>query len=246
MDTSIALQYGWTLLVIIVLEGILSADNALVLAVLSKHLPEEQRKKAISIGLLFAFVFRLGAIFFISFFSESWVVQAIGALYLIYVCISHVLKKEEAEIEGAGASYGETIRKIAFADIAFAIDSILAAFALVIVLPVTPEMGEIGGMAAPQFIVIVLGAIAGLIVIKFASEAFVKLLHARPKLETAAMLIVGWVGVKLLMHALVHENFPLQNAAFTDFVHHYWNAIFWVVLIGIAVWGWFFSKEKTA
>lgn len=245
MDTALVLQYGWVLLTLIVLEGVLSADNALVLAVLSKHLPDEERKRAISIGLLFAFAFRLSAIFIISFLSDSWVVQAIGAMYLMYICISHLLKKEEAEVEGEGATYKETIWKIAFADIAFAIDSILAAFALVITLPETP-IREIGGMDGAQFIIIVLGAISGLIVIKFASDVFVKILKARPKLETAAMMIVGWVGVKLMMHTLVHPNFPVQNESFTHFVHEYWNGIFWVVLIGIAVWGWVFSKEKTA
>jgi len=65
MESSLLLEYGWVLIVLIILEGSLSADNALVLAVMAKHLPDEQQKKAINIGMLLAFIFRIGAIFII-------------------------------------------------------------------------------------------------------------------------------------------------------------------------------------
>ncbi len=51
MDAALLLEYGWVLLVLIGLEGILAADNALVMAVMVKHLPEEKRKKALFYGL---------------------------------------------------------------------------------------------------------------------------------------------------------------------------------------------------
>ena len=47
MEFSILMEYGWVLLVFIVLEGLLATDNALVLAIMVKHLPEEERKKSI-------------------------------------------------------------------------------------------------------------------------------------------------------------------------------------------------------
>jgi len=191
MELSLLLEHGWVLIIIILLEGLLSADNALVLAVMAKHLPEEQQKKAINIGLLLDFIFRIGAIFFISFLFHVWQVQAIGAAYLIFIAVKHLLKKHEGGIEKGGKSYRTTVAQIALADIAFAIDSILAAVALVIDLPNTP-MGAISGMDDSKFIVIVMGAIAGLIVIRFATGFFVKLLTTRPSLETAAMLLVGW------------------------------------------------------
>ena len=58
METSLILEYGWVLLVLVGLEGILAADNAVVMAVMVKHLPSEQQKKALFYGLLGAFVFR--------------------------------------------------------------------------------------------------------------------------------------------------------------------------------------------
>lgn len=241
MDLSLLLQYGWVLIILIFLEGLLSADNALVLAIMAKHLPEKQQKKAIDIGLLLAFIFRVGAIFIISFLFHVWQVQAIGAAYLIFISLKHLVKKDHGEKEAKKKSFRMTIAQISLADIAFAVDSILAAVALVIDLPDTP-MGEIGGMDGVQFIVIVISAIAGLIVIRFAAGYFVKLLTERPSLETAAMLLVGWVGVKLLMHTLAH---PSLHIIPHDFVEGpIWNLIFWSVMLLIALGGWFLSKGK--
>lgn len=242
MELSLLLEYGWVLIILILLEGLLSADNALVLAVIAKHLPEEEQKKAINIGLLLAFIFRIGAIFIISFLFHVWQVQAIGAAYLIFIALKHLLKKDNGEKEKKGKSYGMTVAQIALADIAFAVDSILAAVALVVDLPETP-MGDIGGMDGAKFIVIIIGAIAGLIVIRYAAGFFVKLLTKRPNLEKAAMLLVGWVGVKLLMHTLAHPSVHIVSHDFVEGV--IWKSIFWSVMLLIALGGWFLSKEKT-
>jgi YkoY family integral membrane protein len=242
MDLSLFLEYGWVLVILILLEGLLSADNALVLAIMSKHLPEEQQKKAINIGLLMAFIFRIGAIFIISFLYNVWQVQAIGAAYLIFIALRHLFKRNGEEKEKKGKSYRMTVAQIALADIAFAVDSILAAVALVVDLPDT-AMGNIGGMDGAKFIVIVIGAVAGLIVIRFAAGFFVKLLTKRPSLEKAAMLLVGWVGVKLLMHTLAHPSVNVVSQAFVEGA--VWKTIFWSVMLLIALGGWFLSKDKT-
>jgi YkoY family integral membrane protein len=242
MELSLLLEYGWVLVILIILEGLLSADNALVLAIMAKHLPEKQRKKAINIGLLMAFIFRIGAIFIISFLYNVWQVQAIGAAYLIFIAVRHLFKRKDEEKEKKGKSYRMTVAQIALADIAFAVDSILAAVALVVDLPDT-AMGDIGGMDGAKFIVIVIGAIAGLIVIRFAAGFFVKLLTKRPSLEKAAMLLVGWVGVKLLMHTLAHPSVNIVSPTFVE--GGVWNTIFWSVMLLIALGGWFLSKEKT-
>ncbi|MBM7691581.1 YkoY family integral membrane protein [Peribacillus deserti] len=242
MELSLLLEYGWVLLILIILEGLLSADNALVLAIMSKHLPAEQQKKAINIGLLLAFIFRIGAIFVISYLFHVWQIQAVGAAYLIFISLRHLLKRDHGEKNKKDTSYRMTVMQIALADIAFAVDSILAAVALVLALPDTP-MAEIGGMDGAKFIVILLGAIAGLIVIRFAAGFFVKILTKRPSIETAAMLIVGWVGVKLLMHTLAHPSLHIISHDFVE--GPIWNSIFWSVMVLIAVGGWFLSKEKS-
>ena len=92
MDFSILMEYSWVLLVLIVLEGLLATDNALVLAIMVKHLPEEERRKALFYGLAGAFIFRFGSLFVISFLINVWQVQAIGAAYLIFMCLNHLFK----------------------------------------------------------------------------------------------------------------------------------------------------------
>lgn len=243
---SLWLEYAWTLLILIGLEGILSADNALVLAVIAKHLPDKQKKRAIDYGIYMAFGFRFIAIFLISFLANVWEIQALGAAYLIYLGSKHVYtnifrSNEEGQKElKEGTSFWPTVAKIGVADVAFAVDSILAAVALAVTLPLTP-LPQIGGLDGGRFIVIVVASVAGLILIKFAANWFVKLLDVRPGLETTAYLIVGWVGVKLAVITLSHEDVGILHEGFAHSTG--WTITFWGVLLALAVGGWFMSGK---
>ncbi len=242
------LEYGWVLLVLIGLEGILAADNAVVMAVMVKHLPEKQQKRALFYGLLGAFVFRFTALFLISFLANVWQVQALGAAYLLYIAISHIIKhlrgKDHAdgeEKEKKGSGFWMTVLKVEVADIAFAIDSMLAAVALAITLPKT-GWGQIGGIDTGQFIVMFLGGLIGLVIIRFAATQFVKLLKKYPSLETAAFLIVGWVGVKLVIYTLAHPSLGVIPHGFPEST--IWKLIFWGVMLLIIFWGWLVSVRQ--
>ncbi|WP_433754313.1 TerC family protein [Paenibacillus amylolyticus] len=254
MDVSLLLEYGWVLAVLVVLEGLLAADNALVLAIMVKHLPEDKRKKALFYGLMGAFVFRLGSLFLISFLVDVWQVQAIGALYLLYISINHIVKKilgsrnktDEAVDDSTPkkpkkqSGFWMTVFKVEVADIAFAVDSILAAVALAVALPPS-GLPAIGGLDGGQFIVIFLGGFIGLVIMRFAASYFVKLLHSRPGLEVAAFVIVGWVGVKLAVITLAHPSLGVLDEHFPE--NKIWKFGFYIVLITIAVCGWFLSSK---
>ncbi len=252
MEASILLEYGWVLLVLIALEGLLAADNALVLAIMVKHLPEEERKKALFYGLAGAFVFRFVSLFVISFLVDVWQVQAIGALYLLFIAINHivrkvVLKEKEKEVKPEDkkkkSGFWMTVLKVEVADIAFAVDSILAAVALAMTLPNT-TLPTIGGMDGGKFLVVFAGGLIGVIIMRYAANLFVNLLHARPGLEIAAFTIVGWVGVKLAVLTLAHPDVGIIPY---EFAHSkMWKLTFYIVLIGIATIGWFLSKDKAA
>lgn len=251
MDISILLEYGWVLLLLVALEGLLAADNALVLAIMVKHLPEKERRRALFYGLAGAFVFRFASLFIISFLVDVWQVQAIGALYLLFISFNHILRKtvlkknekDSSKKEEKKSGFWWTVFKVELADIAFAIDSILAAVALAVTLPNT-NLPTIGGMDGGKFLVIFAGGLIGVIIMRFAANFFVKLLHSRPGLEIAAFAIVGWVGVKLVVLTLGHPDVGIISY---EFAHSkLWKGIFYSVLIGIAASGWFFSKEKSA
>ncbi len=87
---------SWGLIgTLIILEGLLSADNALVLAVMVKHLPEKQRKKALFYGLLGAYVFRFIAIGVGVFLIKLWWVKVLGAAYLAWLAIKYFIDKSK-------------------------------------------------------------------------------------------------------------------------------------------------------
>lgn len=247
MDITLLLEYGWVLLILVGLEGILAADNAVVMAVMVKHLPDDQQKKALFYGLVGAFVFRFATLFMISFLVDVWQVQAIGAAYLLFISIQHIVKhyrnkdkpKETKNLSGSG--FWATVAKVELADIAFAIDSMLAAVALAITLP---EWGTftVGGINGGQFTVMFLGGLIGLVIMRFAATWFVKLLTQYPQLETAAFLIVGWVGVKLAVTTLSHPRVGVLDEHFPESLP--WKLTFWIVLLGIAIGGFLLSKRK--
>ena len=228
MDPSLILPYLWVLLVLVFLEGLLAADNAIVMAVMVKHLPPKQRKKALFYGLLGAFIFRFIALFLISIIANFWWIQAAGAVYLIYMSIKnlwqffhqsnekhhketgdeHHFDETGNEKEVGPKSFWGTVFKVEFADIAFAIDSFL------------------GGMI-------------GVILMRFAATWFVELLNKYPGLEGAAFAIVGWVGIKLVIMVLAHPDIGVLPEAFPHSA--LWQTIFWVVLVGLVLIGWLTS-----
>ncbi len=253
MDLGLWLEYGWVLLVLIVLEGLLAADNALVLAIMVKHLPEKERKKSLFYGLAGAFVFRFASLFAISFLVDIWQVQAIGAAYLLFMAINHIIRKvvfkkkeddneEDKKGKKKGSGFWMTVLKVEIADIAFAVDSILAAVALAVALPAAP-MGNIGGMNGGHFIVIFLGGFIGLLIMRFAANVFVKLLERRPGLEVAAFVIVGWVGIKLAVYTLAHPALAVIPESFAHST--LWKATFYIVLVLVGACGWIFSSDKS-
>ncbi|KPG91011.1 TerC family protein [Staphylococcus hominis] len=258
MDPSLILPYLWVILVLVFLEGLLAADNAVVMAVMVKHLPPAQRKKALFYGLLGAFVFRFIALFLISIIVNFWFIQAIGAAYLIFMSIRNLWnffhKKDEEEQVGDEHHYDETgaekkvsagkfwatVFKVEFADIAFAIDSMLAAMAIAVTLP---KMGiHFGGMDLGQFGVMFIGGMIGVILMRFAATWFVDLLNKYPGLEGAAFAIVGWVGIKLVVIVLAHPDIGVLSEEFPHST--LWQAIFWTVMILLVVIGWLTSVRK--
>src|SRR5690606_10148056 len=177
---AILLEYLWVLLVLIALEGLLAADNAVVMAVMVKHLPKAQQKKALFYGLFGAFIFRFAALFMITLLVDVWQIQALGAAYLLFIAFKHIYDQREGkehtiEPEATkGSGFWMTVLKVEMADIAFAVDSMLAAVALAITLPHLDLFGvrEIGGINSGQFAVMLAGGLVGLVIMRFAAHKF--------------------------------------------------------------------------
>ncbi|AQS11574.1 integral membrane protein TerC family protein [Clostridium saccharobutylicum] len=86
-----------TILLLVLLEGLLSADNALVLAMMVKHLPEKQQKKALMYGIWGAYIFRFLVIGIGTYLIKFTWIKAIGALYLLYMAYKGLFGGSEEE-----------------------------------------------------------------------------------------------------------------------------------------------------
>jgi YkoY family integral membrane protein len=193
---------SWTdapvILTLVVLEGLLSADNALVLAALVKDLrPESDQKLAMKIGIWFAYLFRFVVIFFASSLLAYPVVRWGAALYLIYVGVTGLMASADHDdpMDKAGpfgriaarmglSPFWQTVVAIELADIAFSVDSIAAALAF-----------------SNKLAVIFIGGCLGILAMRFVAGWFLTLIERYPLLNKVAFLLVLLIGVKLFAHA---------------------------------------------
>lgn len=237
-------EYIWTVLVLIFLEGLLSADNALVLAVMVKHLPPHQQKKALVYGIWGAFVFRFIAILLASWLIMIWEAQALGAIYLIYIAVSHLFfhHDDDSALKKIQKGFWPTVVSVEIADIAFSIDSILAAVALVQSLAPT-DWAHIGGLDGGRFSVVILGGILGIITMRFVAGEFIALMKKHPGLEKGAYIIVGWIGLKLAVVTLCHPEVGILPERLPE--HIIYKIIFWTVLLGVFIGSMYWKKTDS-
>jgi YkoY family integral membrane protein len=263
---------------LILLEGVLSIDNALVLGLLAKRLPKEQRSRALTYGLVGAFVFRILAIGTATFLLRWRWVKLLGGGYLVYVALKHLLferheddgeihlsaeheptllhertgapltpEEEEAEIEqraplpmrhrrSQAAKFWPTVAVIELTDIAFAVDSILAAIALV-------GAAKNPDAVHPKLWVIITGGMLGVILMRFAAVIFFRLLERFPRFSTAAYLLVAVIGGKLLVdwwfNSAEHPHVVDFHSPTTP---EFW--IFWLLMLGCFATGFLPKRHR--
>jgi YkoY family integral membrane protein len=180
-----------TIVLLVLLEGLLSADNALVLAVLVLGLPKHQRQKALRYGILGAFFFRAVATLLAVYLIQlSWI-KLIGAAYLLYLPYSHFFRGEEGHDRRTPpparamlglTAFWATVVKVELTDIVFAVDSILVAVAM-----------------SNKTWVILTGGILGIIAMRIVIGRLLTLVQQYPALVDGAFIIIAWVGIKLLL-----------------------------------------------
>jgi YkoY family integral membrane protein len=206
-----------TIGILIVLEGVLSIDNALVLAVLARSVKPELQKKVLTYGLVGAVVLRMAAVFLAQELLKSSIIKVLGSIYLLYLSVHFFATKgvEEAERrETKERGFWTTILLVELADLAFAVDSILAAVAM-----------------TDKYWVIITGGLLGTVMMRFAANGLIALLNRLPRLEPTAFVLVGIIGLKLGLEALKIPG--------VDFHDHGgpWFWAQWISMIAAIVWG---------
>ncbi len=224
MPISIELHDIATIGLLVFLEGILSIDNAVVLALLANKLPKEQQKKALSYGLIGAFVFRFIALFMAAYLMKWNWVKFVGGGYLIYVALSHWVfgdKKEDDAPKAVRASFWKTVIVIELTDIAFAIDSILAAVAI-----------------TTKFWVVFTGGVIGLVVMRFAASMFIGLLRKFPAFEVSAYILVLIIGVKLVIAGFQIPGIDFHSSSSPA------SWIFWIAMLSALAYGFLGHRKR--
>lgn len=210
---------------ILLLEIILSFDNAAVLATMVKDLPKEQQSKALKYGILGAYLFRGIALVLVESILSIWWFKPIGGIYLIYMAVKHFRAKSiqeeiDEEIQDTKKSFiyrstvgmigifWSTVLAVEFMDIVFSIDNIFAVVAY-----------------SENIVLICIGVFIGILAMRYVAKYFVVLMEKYPFLENSAFLVIGILGIKLCLALLVHfvpstawiesEHFDLCVSALT-------------------------------
>ena len=191
---------------LVVLEGLLSADNALVMAIMVLGLPRAQHKQALRYGLLGGFAFRIIATLLAVYLIKLAWIKLLGGLYLLYLTYCHFTGREEGEDRrtppkakpwmGLSAFWG-TVVKVEMINLAFSIDSIIVAVGM-----------------SPKTWVIVTGGILGIVAMRLVAGQLIALVQRYPALVDGAFVIIAWVGIKLVLdylHALDLIAFEISH-----------------------------------
>lgn len=174
-------------LALILIEGLLSVDNALAIAAMASHLDEKQRKMAMNIGYIGAYGFRIVALLTASIIMDNHWLMLVGALYLVWLMCSHFAEQGDDGEEGDGKakkipqSFAKTIAMIAFLDLSLSFDNVVAAVAF----------------ARDSKVLVYVGVTLGIITLRLVAGYCIKLLARQPWLEHTAFLLVGFVGLLL-------------------------------------------------
>jgi len=208
--------------ILISLEILLSADNAVALASLTKSLKNStDRTKALNIGITISLIFRILLILLSSFLLKFLFIRIFAGFYLIYLFFSNVTLKnkkidtslnDDLSITNKKFNFLKVVALLSVTDLAFSIDSITTAVAI-----------------SDQYILIVIGALIGVIALRFTSEIFLRLLEYFIRLEMAGYIAILIIGVKLILNTLIKESF------LPDYY-------FYVLIFISFVWG--FSKRE--
>jgi len=188
------------------LEGLLSADNALVMAIMVLGLPKSRHKQALRYGLVGGFAFRIVATLLATYLIQVEWIKLLGGLYLVYLTYSHFWGHEEGADRRAVprarpwlglSAFWATVVRVELINLAFSVDSILVAVAM-----------------SPKRWVVITGGTLGIVAMRVVVGKLIVLVERYPTLVDGAFIIIAWVGLKLgldYLHALGYVHFEISQ-----------------------------------
>lgn len=216
------------ILILILIEGVLSVDNAAVLATMVMRLPDEQRGKALRYGIIGAYAFRGICLVLAAWLITIWWLEPIGGLYLLHLSWQHFTRRSSEKDEAAALSatqnnwlfrntlgrlgtFWSTVAAVEVMDLAFSLDNVLAAVAYVKNFPMPSKL-----------VLVCTGVFIGILAMRFAAQGFVRLMQRYPFLETCAFIVIAVLGVKLVLSVPRHF-LPTGNPVHDILSSHYFD-----------------------
>lgn len=196
---------------LILIEGLLSVDNALAIAAMASHLPERQRFMALRFGIIGAYFFRGLAMALAAWIINNPWIKLAGAVYLVYLACSHLVGSEEEQSgkedgrTSESRGFWPTVIGIELMDLSLSLDNVVAAVAL-----------------SPNLWVVCTGVFIGILALRFLAGYCIQMIERFPILGKTAFLLVGFVGVLLITEILASVDV------------HTWQKFLGVVAITVA------------
>lgn len=177
---------------LVLIECLLSVDNAIVLAAQTQKLPDKkQQEKSLFYGLWGAYIFRFALIGVGSYLIHFWEIKVLGAGYLMYLSLNHFyrMKYPERAKRKKGKNkkpilplFWSVVISIELMDIVFSIDSILASLAI-----------------SPNPVIVLIGGLIGILCMRGIAEVIMRLIDIVPELEVMAYFLIGLIEIKLFL-----------------------------------------------
>ncbi|MEH1796543.1 MULTISPECIES: TerC family protein [unclassified Nostoc] len=215
LDFHFSVEAPIVLLILVVLEALLSADNAIALAAIARGLEDKElERKALNFGLVVAYVLRITLILTATWVQQFWQFELLGAAYLLWLVFQHFTSQESEGDHHHGPRFNsllQAIPVIAFTDLAFSLDSVTTAIAV-----------------SQEKWLVLTGATIGIITLRFMAGLFIRWLDEYENLEDAGYVTVALVGLRLLLKVVNDSLVPPE----------------WIMIAAIfLILGWGFSKR---
>ncbi|MBE9004305.1 DUF475 domain-containing protein [Fortiea sp. LEGE XX443] len=203
------------LLILVFLEAVLSADNAIALAAIAQGLEDKElERRALNYGLIIAYVLRISLILTATWVQNFWQFELLGAAYLLWLVFQHFTSEETQDEHHHGPRFNSVLQAIpiiAFTDLAFSLDSVTTAIAV-----------------SQEKWLVLTGATIGIITLRFMAGLFIRWLDEYANLEDAGYMTVALVGLRLLLRVINNDLVPPE----------------WLMISAIAlILAWGFSKR---
>ena len=189
--TVISSAQDWlTVLSLVVIECLLSVDNAIVLAAQTRKLPtKKEQERSLFYGLGGAYLFRFILIGIGAYLINFWEIKVVGAGYLLYLAGSHFYhmirpshKKKVRSRRRVLPLFWSVIVSIELMDLVFSVDSILASLAI-----------------SPNPVIVLIGGMIGILAMRGIAEVIMRLMELIPELEVMAYALIIIIGIKLFL-----------------------------------------------